>query len=183
MHCTISFHSQLKHLKLFRLRKVSFSHSFPNAYRARRERKISCHTQCRESCSSGPSRPPFPRMITADEQPLQIHTVLPRLKNLIIMRYCIMHTVVGDFLSQFIRRVPVPYVPGNIKAIYGTWLLLGEALQGVFVLVHRLKVTIVSKQLFFGLGRLFRIWCGPVLCIFTFNKVLTEKTINSETKK
>jgi hypothetical protein len=53
---------------------------------------------------------------------------------------------------------------------------LEEALQGEFFLFHRLLVKIVSKQLFLDLGRLFRIWSCPVLRIFTFNKVLTEKT-------
>jgi hypothetical protein len=46
---------------------------------------------------------------------------------------------------------------------------LGEALQGGFVLFHRLLEIVVRKQLFLGLGRLFRIWCCPVLRIFTFN--------------
>jgi hypothetical protein len=57
---------------------------------------------------------------------------------------------------------------------------LGEALQGGFVLFHRLLEKIVSKQLFLDLGRLFRTWCCPVLRIFTFNKVLTE---NKKIKK
>jgi hypothetical protein len=64
-----------------------------------------------------------------------------------------------------------------------TWLLLGEALQGGYVLFHRLLEIVVSKQPFIGVGRLFRIWCCAVLRIFTFNKVLTEKTRKLNIKK
>jgi hypothetical protein len=71
-------------------------------------------------------------------------------------------------LSQFISNI-------DPKQLY-TWLLLGEELQGGFVLFHRLLETVVRKQLFLGLGRLLRICCCPVLRIFIFNKVLTEKT-------